>query len=135
MIEADRNCSNNDLKYKHWVFDLDIEKLKSDPYNCLSNPRTYINNNPKMGHYKTGKLITVATNDNLREMTCFCFSSGQGGSSSVFFGVSLDGGVHINHPFGASRDRDDHESWLNTYGYWQDVMYRKGEIFFVASKV
>lgn len=134
LIEADKNSAQNDLQYKHWVFDLDIEKLKSDPYNCLSNPRTYVNNNPNMGHYKTGKLVTVVTNDNLREMTCFCFSSGQGGSSSVFFGVSLDGGEHINHPFGASRTRDDHESWVNTYGYWQDVMYRKGEIFFTGQQ-
>lgn len=128
LIEVNKRSPSTELQYKHWILDVDFDKIKTDPFNALSNPvENYTNN---FFSDKIGKLSVCKSYDKLKELTVFCVGQGAGGSSTLMFGLSIDGGVNINHPFGACSENGDAQGYENHYGFWDDIMLKNNELWF-----
>lgn len=128
LVEGSQKCGTTALRNKHWVIDIDLEKFKTDPYNSLSNPQENRYNNENTPY--SGKISLITNDENVKDLTAFTFGAGERGSSTQFFGISFDGGLSVYHPMGASESSDDYKNFVNTFGVWQEAIFKDGEIWF-----
>ena len=110
--------------YPTFIFDVDMEKLKTDQYNCLSNPRSIDYDNPRYpdDHEQvTGNIAVICQSAKLPTLMVFSYGHGQGSTAGAAVTLSNDGGLSQRHFFGVGRTSDDVKGWVNTFGIWDDI--------------
>ena len=115
-----------------YLFDVDMEKLKTDHFNCLSNPQEIDCDHPSIANDRNqvpGELNGIFTSSALPRLNVFVYSNGQGGSMAPLVTISNDGGLTQRHFFGVGRTFNDTYGYVNSFGLWDDVLFYDEKIW------
>ena len=133
MIQGEKFNSTTATQYKWYIFEIDLEKISTDKYNCLvdgSHQFIAMNKEPfgSIGGVTKGGLDFIVTSESVPGLMFFMYTAGQSGSSGNFVGVSNDGGLTQSHFMGVGKTVND-VNWVNSYGIWNHAGVVDGNIW------
>ena len=132
MIQGEKANSTPETQYKWYIFEIDLDKISTDKYNCIvDGSHQSINMNMGSGSIDgvtKGGLDVIVNSETKPGLMFFVYTSGQFGSGGNFVAVSNDGGLTQSHFMGVGETSYD-VNWVNTYGIWADAGVVDGNIW------
>ena len=133
MIQGEKANSTLDTRYRWYIFEIDIDKISTDKYNCIvdGSHRPIKMNKEDFGSLENvteGNIDIIINDETMPGLMFFHYTSGQAGSRGNVICVSNDGGLTQSHFMGVGESSGD-TNWLNTHGIWNDAGVVDGSIW------